>query len=160
MLNTLKHWWNEDEKSSHRQPELSLCITKLMVGMMAMDGKLDACEQHEIIKLLGDQFGLDQQESLVLIEQANTSDVRFNHIVHQITSEYDLNQRAEILGQIWQIALSDGEVDFLEEQYINRLSSLINVSPEALAEAKRHHEDLRPELQHAARHQPGNATVH
>jgi len=160
MLNTLKHWWHEEEKSSHRQPELSLCITKLMVGMMGMDGKLDDCEQNEIVKLLGEHFGQSRQESFALIEQAKSLNLQFDEIIYQITSEYDLDERAEMLGQIWQIALSDGEVDFLEEQYINRLSSLINVSADALAAAKQRHEISAPELQQASRYQPGNATLH
>jgi len=41
MLNTLKQWWHEDQQTGPRQPKLSLYITKLMVGMMSMDGKLN-----------------------------------------------------------------------------------------------------------------------
>lgn len=32
MLNTLKHWWREEDKRMCQTPELSLAITKLMVG--------------------------------------------------------------------------------------------------------------------------------
>ena len=125
MLNTLKHWWHEDQQSGPRQPKLSLYITKLMVGMMSMDGKLDQREQDEIVKLLGEHYGQSRQESIALIEKATDSDLKIGDIVRRITSEFDVRQRTEILSQIWQVALADGEVDFLEEQYINRLSSLL-----------------------------------
>jgi uncharacterized tellurite resistance protein B-like protein len=90
MLNTLKQWWNENERSAERQPELLLCITKLMVGMMGMDGKFDDCEREEIVRLLGDHFGQSRQQSLALIEQGDAADLRFNEVVHQITSAYSV----------------------------------------------------------------------
>ncbi len=160
MLNTLKQWWHADQQSGPQQPKLSLYITKLMVGMMSMDGKLDQRERDEIVKLLGEHYDQSPQESLALIEKATDSDLKISDIVRRITSEFDVAQRTEILSQIWQVALADGEVDFLEEQYINRLSSLIKVPVEALAGAKQLSESTVPELEQAARFQPHSATIH
>jgi len=160
MLNTLKQWWHEDQQSGPEQPKLSLYITKLMVGMMSMDGKLDQRERDEIVKLLGEHYGQSRLESMALIEKATDSDLKISDIVRRITSEFDIQQRTEILSQIWQIALADGEVDFLEEQYINRLSSLIKVPVEALTQAKQRPESAMLDLQQAARFQPHSATIH
>jgi len=160
MLNTLKNWWHEDEQTGPQQPKLSLYITKLMVGMMSMDGKLDQREHNEIVKLLGEHYDQSPQESMDMIEKATASDLKIDHIVRRITSEFDVQQRAEILGQIWQVALADGDVDFLEEQYINRLSGLIKVPVEALTQAKQHHESTMSELQQSARFKPRSASAH
>ena len=46
MLKTLKGWWRREE-GSQQKPELTLAITKLMVGMMSMDGKLDDDRSEE-----------------------------------------------------------------------------------------------------------------
>ncbi|PIX55755.1 MAG: hypothetical protein CO188_01385 [Zetaproteobacteria bacterium CG_4_9_14_3_um_filter_54_145] len=140
MLNTLKNWWSGNPDSQTKIPELSLAITKLMVGMMGMDGRIDASERVEINFLLREHYGLTAVEGEALIEQCLSGDaenLRFNEIVEHINSNYDLEQRTRILQQIWQVALADGEIDFLEDQYINRLSGLLGVPVESLVSAKK-----------------------
>jgi len=142
MLNTLKHWWEGESFQPASAPEISLTITKLMVGMMAMDGKLDASERVEINYLLREHYGLTAFESEELIEQCvsgQADDLRIDHIVKQIVGHYTLHQRTEMVRQIWQVALADGVVDFNEEQYINRLSGLLGLSTDQLTQAKQGH---------------------
>ena len=139
MLKTLKNWWTEEAHKQNNAPELSFAITKLMVGMMGMDGRIDASERVEINFLLREHYGLTAVESDELIEQCISDDaaeVRFDKVVKHINTNYDIPQRTEILRQIWQVALADGEIDFLEDQYINRLSGLIGVPVESLVTAK------------------------
>ncbi|MDX8388008.1 MAG: TerB family tellurite resistance protein [Ghiorsea sp.] len=155
MLNTLKNWWNQEELSSD-EPELKLAITKLMVGMMAMDKNADSDEYAEICRLLSQSFDLTEGESKELIEQAldtERKDLRFDRIVKQIESNHTVEERCAILSQIWKIAMADGDIDFLEEQYINRLSGLIGVPANHLNALKEEQERRFPDLNHSNRYQ-------
>ena len=83
MLKTIQGWWRREE-GAQQKPELTLAITKLMVGMMTMDGKIDAQERATIVSSLGEQFGLSAQESDALIVQATDkerTDLRFSAVV-------------------------------------------------------------------------------
>jgi len=154
MLKTLQGWWRREE--GHQQlPELTLAITKLMVGMMSMDGKIDAEEHAEIVKVLGEHFKLSAEESDKLIEQAQDAertDLRIENVVKQIVDNYKVDERAAILAKLWRVAMADGDIAFLEEQYINRISSLIGVPACSLAELKEKQERLYPDLNQSNRY--------
>jgi uncharacterized tellurite resistance protein B-like protein len=153
MLTTLKNWWHQEEVCT-QQPDLELAVTKLLVGMMSMDGEINSAEQKEVEHLLNVRFGFSEEESHDLVIQArdaSRTDLAFSKVVKQIESNYSLQERADILSHVWRIALADGEVDFLEERYINRLSGLIGVSSEALQNLKSEQEKHLPQLNESKR---------
>ena len=155
MIKTLKNWWNQEELNSE-EPELKLAVTKLMVGMMAMDGNVDEVEYGEVIRLLNENYSLSIEESKVLVENAmdnERDDLHFSKVVAQIEKSFSVEERAKILKKVWSIALADGDVDFMEEQYINRLSGLIGVPPVMLNELKSEQERLYPNLNQSQRYQ-------
>ncbi len=153
MLSSIKKWWHQ-EKACDQEPELELAITKLMVGMMAMDGETAADEYLEISRHLKNRFALcDDDIDNLIVEAKNTerTDLKFNKIVKQIEAKFSLEARAKILEQIWSVALADGDIDFLEEQYINRLSGLIGVPIDVLSKLKAKQEKLLPNLNQSNR---------
>ncbi len=155
MIKTLKNWWNQEELSSE-EPELKLAVTKLMVGMMAMDGNVDEVEYGEVIRLLNENYNLSIEESKALVESAmdnERDDLHFSKVVAQIEKSFSVEERAKILKKVWSIALADGDVDFMEEQYINRLSGLIGVPAVMLNELKSEQERLYPNLNQSQRYQ-------
>jgi len=70
-----------------------------------------------------------------------------------IIDTYPVAERAYILSIIWRIALVDGEVTFREEQYLNRLSALFEVSEATLATLKKEQERDFPELDERNRYE-------
>ncbi|MDX8390460.1 MAG: TerB family tellurite resistance protein [Mariprofundaceae bacterium] len=157
MLKTIQGWWRREE-GAQQKPELTLAITKLMVGMMSMDGKLDDDEHAEIVNMLGEQFNIAAEESTNLIEQAkdtSRSDLSMNKVVEQIVKYYEVDERVAILAKLWRVAMADGNIAFLEEQYINRISVLIGVSSDALTELKEKQGKAFPDLDQSDRfHHP------
>ena len=155
MLKTLQGWWRREE-GNEQKPELTLAITKLMVGMMSMDGKIDDEEHTEIVKVLGEHFNLSAEECEQLIEQAkdnDRADLRIDKVVAQIVDHYNVDERAAILAKLWRVAMADGDIAFLEEQYINRISGLIGVPTCSLTELKEKQEKLFPDLDQSNRYQ-------
>jgi len=155
MLKTLQGWWRREE-GCHQKPDLTLAITKLMVGMMTMDGKIDDDEHREIVNQLAEQFSLSAEEASSLIEQAQESDrtdLRIDKVVSQVVDHYNVDERAAILAKLWRVAMADGDINFLEEQYINRISGLIGVPGSALTELKEKQQQLYPDLDQSNRFQ-------
>jgi len=158
MLTTLKNWWHQEEVCT-QTPELELAVTKLMVGMMAMDGKIDSNEQMEIAHLLHSRFGFSEEECNALVIQAmdeSRSDLTYTKVVKHIVDTYSMEEREAILAQVWRVALADDKVDFVEERYMNRLSVLLGVSSQSLKTLKQDQEKHISELDESDRFQNPN----
>ena len=128
---------------------------------MAMDGHVDEVEHSEVIRLLSHHYNLGESEARLLVEQAmdiEREDLHFSKVIAQIEKSFSVDERAKILKKIWSIALADGDINFMEEQYINRLSGLIGVPPSLLSELKDEQERRYPNLNQSARYQEPSQT--
>ena len=156
MFKTIQGWWRREE-GCQQKPELTLAVTRLMVGMMSIDGKIDDEERQKIAELVSEQFDLPQKESDELVGQAmdnERDDLRIHLVVETIKDSFSIDDRAAILAKLWRVALADGNIAFLEEQYINRIASLIGVPTSDLAELKEREEQLFPGISRADQYIP------
>ena len=155
MLNALKKWWRNEEDCGET-PELKLAITKLMVGMMGMNGTKSVEEYNEIILLLEKYFDLTHEEGVSLIEEAlddSSTKLRFDKVVHKVENSFSVEQRCDVLGHLWMIAMADGEISAIEENYINRLAGLLDVPTTMLNKAKAKLEAEKSDLNQSKRYQ-------
>jgi len=141
MLTLLKHWWNAGEEIPQHDQKLELTVTRLMVSMMKMDDSLDQSQYDEIIRLVSNRFGITHADAGALFHEAMVTDgkgPRFEQLAKQIKSNYNRFDLAVLLNDIWRVAEANGQIDFYEDQFIGRISGLLGVSPEVLAEIKQH----------------------
>jgi len=141
MLQFLHSWWNKDAETHRHDQTLELTVTRLMVSMMRMDDKLENSEHDEIVRLVGKRFALGDEAAEALFQEAvhaNDDGPCFDDLARQINSNYDKLEVAMLLSDIWRVAEADGRIDFYEERYLSRISSLLGVSPEMVREAKLH----------------------
>ncbi|MDX8396244.1 MAG: TerB family tellurite resistance protein [Mariprofundaceae bacterium] len=148
--------WLAQEKAASKSPELKLNITKLMVGMMMSDEYLDESENDEIVCFLTECFDLSIEESKSLIEQITREiddEKAFDETVKHFVETYSIEDRAYVLSIIWRIALIDGEVTFHEDQYLNHLAKVFEVSATMLNTLKKEQECDFPNLEERDRYQ-------
>ncbi|MDX8398540.1 MAG: TerB family tellurite resistance protein [Mariprofundaceae bacterium] len=140
MFNTMKRWWHVESESEGPVPDLSLAVTKLMVGMMGVDGKIDQEERDEIIILLEKYYDMSAQDSSEMIEDCLNGEavnLRLEEVVKYINEHYSIEKRTQIIEQIWRVAHADGEIDFIEDRYLNRISSLLAIPVNTLSNLKK-----------------------
>lgn len=119
-------------KNGEKNPKKSLALdlAVLMVEVMRRDGRLDQAEKQTIIHALKHRFNLEQNEALELIEEAGREDDN-SYDLHQFTAPIVKNfkpeERIDMVRELWQVAMADGEVDPYEEQLIRRIAELIGV---------------------------------
>ena len=145
MLKYLKRRWGRAEEAAGIVPhdeELELNVTRLMVSMMKMDDIIDQRERDEIVRLVSKRFDLSRNEAEKLLQEVARTEKdapRFRQIAAQIKARYSKHEVAELLGEVWAVAEADGRIDFYEQRYISRISSLLGVSNHDLNEAKMHY---------------------
>ncbi|HCS13472.1 MAG: hypothetical protein COW19_10435 [Zetaproteobacteria bacterium CG12_big_fil_rev_8_21_14_0_65_55_1124] len=122
-----------------REHDLATTVAALMVEVMMMDGRLDDAEHHVISAMLQRRFDLDDGEVDALITRA-TSAADKAHDLFQFTSRiingYPINERTDIVRELWRVAMADGHVDAYEEQLIRRIAELIGVHHQHFISAK------------------------
>ena len=145
MLEYFKRRWAKEcakEPVKGHDVELELNVTRLMVSMMKMDDIIDQRERDEILHLLGRRFDLSRSEAEKLLQEVARTEKdapRFYQIASQIKARYSKHEVAELLGEVWAVAEADGRIDFYEQRYISRISSLLGVSSHDLNEARMHY---------------------
>jgi len=122
-----------------QEHDIATAVAALMVEVMLMDGRLDAAEQGVISALLRRRFDLDDEAIARLVTRA-TAEADKAHDLFQFTSRiikaYSINQRSDIIRELWRVAMADGHVDAYEEQLIRRIAELIGVHHQHFIDAK------------------------
>jgi len=141
MINRLKNFFRTtDGDPEHRiEHDITLAVAALMVEVMMVDGRLDASEHSVISALLQQRFSLSAEEIHSLIERA-TAEAEKAHDLFQFTSRiiksYPINERSDIIRELWRVAMADGHADAYEEQLIRRIADLIGVHHHHFIDAK------------------------
>lgn len=141
MIKRLKHLFKVKPgvDSPDDEQDIALAVATLMVEVMLMDGRLDPAERNAISTMLQQRFDLAEHEIEDLITRA-TKAADKAHDLYQFTSRiikaYPINQRSDIIRELWRVAMADGHVDAYEEQLIRRIAELIGVHHQHFINAK------------------------
>ena len=146
MIEKLKRLWLAPKQHEDSQHELALDLAVLMVEVMRRDGRLDPAERDTIIAALESRFDLDRAQTLALLDEARREE-ESSYDLHRFTApivkHFSVEERVDMVRQLWQVAMADGHVDPYEEQLVRRIAELIGVY---------HHEFIAAKL--AARDDP------
>jgi len=143
MINTLRQWFDLESDLIAEEPDKMLIISKLMYGMIAMDGGIDEHEKQEVASLMNQRFNLSSGESEAMIQQLSEEQHNFEETIKQANKLFDADEKLSLVKDIWKIAAADGEIDFREDRYLNRISVLFDLSATELNEIKEAGKDLK-----------------
>ncbi len=138
MIPKLAEWLNNKSPATTSGKDetrlLQLTSATLMTEVMAADFDEDETERETIRRLLHQQFDLSTTELDTLMTEAR-------HNAKQATSLYPLvktlieklsiEQRADVIEQMWRVAYADGRIDKYEEACVRKVSDLLFV-PDSL----------------------------
>ena len=142
MINRIKILFMEEraEAGEPNKEELQAAAAALLVEAAFMDGNFDDQERKSIMSLMKQYFHLNDEESLLLVSEAeqvveNAGDLyAFTRI---IKDRYEHEQRIEMLEMLWEVAFADGNLDHFESNLISRIAGLIFVSDRDRGDAKK-----------------------
>ncbi|MEZ4318422.1 MAG: TerB family tellurite resistance protein [Myxococcota bacterium] len=118
---------------------IALCA--LLLELAHIDGEFSEPE----VLLLIDLFSKEMAQSIVkgeaLIARAQArlhavTDLRV--LTEELRTSFDEDERAALVGLLWQVAWADGRLDRFEGYLIGRLGGLLDVPEERMREEHRH----------------------
>jgi len=126
-----------DDKSSTMS--LELVFAALLIEVAKADFDFDESERLRLMALLQERFGLSDEDSLSIIEQAEKrvdDSTSLYEFTREINEQFDPEEKIALLESMWRMAFADGELDKYEEHLIRRVADLLYVPHSRFMTAK------------------------
>ena len=104
-------------------------VLRLMFEIAMSDGSLDKAEL-EILKTRAAKINMSDKEPSLIIKEVIDSAAISSSIyptVTKINEEYSLDEKKEILAQLWQLVAIDGVINHYEENLYFKIAELLKV---------------------------------
>ena len=114
-----------------RAAALRLATAVLMIDVARADHVFEESEFDRVLQLVQAHFDLDPQDAAELVNDASdeaddlVSAYDFTSVLHK---HLDEEEKARIVGMLWQIAYADGELDKYEDSLVLKISDLLYVN--------------------------------
>ena len=114
-----------------REAALRLATAVLMIDVARADHVFDEREFDRVLTLIEAHFDLPPEQAAELVNIAGekaeelVSVHEFTQLLHEHLSE---EEKARIIGLLWQIAYADGQLDKYENSLVLKISDLLYVS--------------------------------
>ncbi len=121
---------NETDPAA-REQSIRRATAVLMLDVALADKTFSQSELDHLRVIAESHFGLGPEEAIELIEEARNdaeelvSLYEFTQLLHQHLSK---DEKARIIGMLWQIAYADGKLDKYENSLVLKISDLLYVS--------------------------------
>ena len=134
MLNKVNNFFkrltNLETESVTPEISLEMAATVLLCEVMRADHHFDEKEQTALQQLLENKFQLSAQEVSEIIQQALSHSENSNDLytyTSLINKSYPLSKKINLVKQLWQLALADGEIAAIEHHTIRKIADLLHL---------------------------------
>lgn len=120
-----------DRDAEVRDRAIRRATAVLMLDVALADNEFDRSELEHLRELAESHFSLGPEEAAELIDTARSeaedlvSLYEFTQLLHNNLTE---EEKATIVGMLWQIAYTDGQLDKYENAVVLKISDLLYVS--------------------------------
>ncbi len=114
-----------------RDAALRLATAVLMIDVARADHVFDESEFERVLRLVEQHFQLSPEEAaeLVILASGKADDLVSVHEFTELLHEHlDENEKARIVGMLWDVAYADGQLDKYEDSLVLKISDLLYVS--------------------------------
>ena len=140
MLNSLKNFFQQAEKSHQSNTDHLRLLSGLMIEAANIDGHVDQKEVNKISKVLIDTFNEEPsavEEELKKCLNELGEHKSFHSFTSRINQSFSNEKKIILLEILWEIILADGKVHDFESNLIRRLAGLLYISDVNCGNAKK-----------------------
>lgn len=136
MIKNIKNYFEmlfqeNSETSSSGKNTIELASAALMIEISLADDHIHEEERRIIKHILSDTFALNQSEIDKLI---NLAEEEVDHAVslyeftRLLNDSLSMQEKIDIIENLWQVAYADSVIDKYEEYYIRKVADLLYIS--------------------------------
>lgn len=119
-----------DDEPAHAAQDINQMVAALLLEVARADDHLAPREMQLLENILGKLTQLPSNDIKQMIQQTtrNVEDAESLHkFTRHINDQYTLEQKKELLLQLWHMAYADGQIDQYEEHIIRRIADLLHL---------------------------------
>lgn len=119
--------------------ELKYAAAALMIACAKADFEEDPDEEEVIIEILRKTFNVSGHtlDSLIRMADSAASNRGLEDFARLVNENYSDKGKFFLIFNLWRVAYADGRLDQYEENFINRISSMIRLDEEKVLKAQR-----------------------
>ncbi len=118
---------------------VELASAALLMEIVFADYNCDDTELEAAQQALRSRFSLPTEQLDGLLERArqlHSDAVSIHPFIDAINNDFDETQKYQLIVNLWQVALADGELDKFEQHYIRKIAELLYVPHSDFIRAK------------------------
>ena len=121
----------EDAATVDRDHTIQMATAVLMVDVARADHVFDEEELDSVLRLIERHFELDAEEAATIFNAANEKAedlVSIHEFTKLLHANLDEDEKARVIGLLWEIAYADGTLDKFEDSLVLKISDLLHVN--------------------------------
>lgn len=121
------------------ESDIKMAAAVLLVEVMMADHHVDEAESGKLVETIKSFLDLNDTEATELVRQAKLKHhelVSLYEMTRVINLHFNAQQKASLIGHMWQIAYADQQWDKYEEHLIRKVADLLYVSHKDFIHAK------------------------
>jgi len=131
VIETISVTETTEATAEDRAAAIRLATAVLMVDVARADHIFEESEFDRVLQLIQHQFELSPDDAAELVNTANDKAddlVSVHELTDLLHQHLDEDEKARIVGLLWEIAYADGELDKYEDSLVLKISDLLYVS--------------------------------
>tara|TARA_Y100000590_G_scaffold403093_1_gene489453 strand:+ start:1933 stop:2376 length:444 start_codon:yes stop_codon:yes gene_type:complete len=140
MLPFLRNILEKNEKLTEPEKDKQLAISALLIEAAMMDGTMTDDEKTTILRLISENFSLNESESKSLFDNAQNMQEVSNQIIHftrTIKEGYSEEERLKLVEMMWEVVLADGKETDFEKNLMRRIAGLLYIPDQKSGAARK-----------------------
>lgn len=120
-----------DPAPEDREHAIHMATAVLMVDVAQADHVFDETELDSVLQLIEQHFKLQPEEAATIFNAASEKAedlVSLHEFTKLLHANLDEDEKARVIGLLWEIAYADGELDKFEDSLILKIGDLLHVN--------------------------------
>lgn len=131
MVETISSSQSISVTQEDRDAAIRMATAVLMIEVARADHVFEDSEFDRVLKLIETHFDLTPEQAAELVNRADEKAealVSLHDFTQLLHHNLDEQEKAGIIGLLWQIAYADGQLDKYEDSLVLKISDLLHVS--------------------------------
>lgn len=111
-------------------------VAALLFKVMPIDGEIHDSEKARLNRILADEFSISEEDVATLVEEAQLevdSAESISDLSKSLEAALSYNDKLNLISHMWEMVLADGKLHEYEMLLVERVASLLGVSPKAVS---------------------------
>ncbi len=120
-----------DEDVHDRDHAIHMATAVLMVDVARADHVFEEEELDSVLNLIERHFRLEAEEAATIFNAASEKAddlVSLHEFTKLLHANLDEDEKARVIGLLWEIAYADGKLDKFEDSLVLKISDLLHVN--------------------------------